>query len=271
MANSSRMGCLLSTPLPPTRALCVSRVITSCSNPVVSAFTSTSTLPISIEVSGNGKLPFPAIIPGSGLPTRYDRLHIFLVSSQTSINATVSVGPGLLTDESGSVRHLNWDIPSCILTGLYNLTFYESAHIDNDSFFTITAIPISIVSNNPSGNCGDILNPLQAQPQPAAPFGRPFFLQSDVPVPTGELGSFPSAVNSNPTATVLVSVATVTTTLADGQNPLTTADPTSSTNNPEGEDFSGFLPVNASPKWPATDLSSWCWSTWLLGMVLASL
>lgn len=79
------------------------------------------TLPISIDVSGNGRLPSDAYTPDSGLPTAYEELNIFLVSSQTGANLTVSVGPQLLTDEDGTVRRLNWQIPSCIVPGRYNV------------------------------------------------------------------------------------------------------------------------------------------------------
>lgn len=75
-----------------------------------------------LKISGDGKLQSSAAIPGSNLPTRFDGLEIFLVSSQTNVNITVSTGPGLLTQESGStVKHLNWPIPTCISPGQYNV------------------------------------------------------------------------------------------------------------------------------------------------------
>ena len=85
------------------------------------------TLPISIDVSGNGRLPSDAYLPDSGLPTAYEELNIFLVSSDTNANLTVSVGPQLLTDEEGTVRHLNWQIPRCIVPGRYNVSSSSKA------------------------------------------------------------------------------------------------------------------------------------------------
>ncbi|KAJ6604452.1 hypothetical protein DFH09DRAFT_310100 [Mycena vulgaris] len=84
-----------------------------------------------VDVSGNGKLPPAASLPGSGLSTCYESLEIYLVSAQTNINMTVAAGPALLSGDSGStVRHLNWPIPPCIPAGDYNLTFYETSHFN---------------------------------------------------------------------------------------------------------------------------------------------
>ena len=69
------------------------------------------------QVSGDGKLSQPAF-SGVGL----DGLNIYLVSSDSGDNITISEGSGLLTQESGStVKHLNWPIPSCIAAGNYNV------------------------------------------------------------------------------------------------------------------------------------------------------
>jgi hypothetical protein len=89
---------------------------------VCSEHNAPGTLPISIDVSGNGRLPSDAYTPDSGLSTAYEELNIFLVSSETGANLTVSVGPQLLTDEDGTVRHLNWQIPTCIVPGRYNVS-----------------------------------------------------------------------------------------------------------------------------------------------------
>lgn len=89
-----------------------------------------SNLPIAIDVSGNGKLSSAARLPGSGLPTSFDSLEIYLVSSQTNLNLTVSSGPGLLTQESGStVKHLDFSISSCIPPGAYNVSSFQMAII----------------------------------------------------------------------------------------------------------------------------------------------
>lgn len=77
-----------------------------------------------IQVSGDGKLASwqEASTPGSSLSTRFDGLEIYLVSSDTSTNLTVSTS-GLLSREQGStVKHLNWPIPACITAGNYNVS-----------------------------------------------------------------------------------------------------------------------------------------------------
>ncbi|KAJ7492819.1 hypothetical protein FB451DRAFT_1219659 [Mycena latifolia] len=128
-----------------------------------------STISIALDVSGNGKLSPAASLPGSGLPTSYESLEIYLVSAQTNINMTVSAGPALLSGESGStVRRLNWPIPTCIPAGDYNLTFYETSLFNGQGVFTITPIPIPISNSGASAQCPD-LNPLQPQPQVSNP------------------------------------------------------------------------------------------------------
>ncbi|KAF7339975.1 hypothetical protein MVEN_01915200 [Mycena venus] len=140
-----------------------------------------SPIPIAIDVSGDGKLPASATSNGSD-STRYELLEIYLVSAETKINITVSAGPGLLANESGStVKHVNWPIPTCIPAGNYNLTFYETSLFNNTGVFTITPIPIPISNASPSGQCTD-LNTLQAQPQSSNPLTQsPFAPNSTLP------------------------------------------------------------------------------------------
>lgn len=113
-----------------------------------------SNMSIAIDISGDGKLPQSASNPGSGLPTGFDTLEIYLLSYQTCLNVTVSAGTGLLAQEAGStVKHLDWPIPSCIPAGQYNLTLYESSHINNQPLFTVTPTPIQINNSDESGSC----------------------------------------------------------------------------------------------------------------------
>jgi len=192
-----------------------------------SQFHAGSNITIAIEVSGNGKLPPAASIPGSGLSTRFDELDIFLVSSQTNLNLTVSTGPGLLTEESGSVRHFDWPIPSCIPPGQYNLTFYESFHFNNEAHLSITPIPLSIDNNSPSGICSQGINPLEAQPQASADLDSSPFLPTNgqqasittgfpdgSPIPSGMETSFVG--NTSPTAANVITI----TLSADGGLPF---------------------------------------------------
>ncbi|KAF5377670.1 hypothetical protein D9615_005276 [Tricholomella constricta] len=184
-------------------------------------FHSGATLPISIEVSGNGKLPSAALIPNSGLLTFYDALEIYLVSSQVQMNITISTGPDFLTGETGSVRHLNWFIPACIPPGLYNLTFYETGHVNGEAYFSITQIPITINNDFPQSPCSAGTNRLQPQPQPSSPLDQPPFLSNQSMAETFVTAlSSSSAAPTLPTsfppsssvANVLVSTVTVVTT-----------------------------------------------------------
>ncbi|KAF5355953.1 hypothetical protein D9756_003895 [Leucocoprinus leucothites] len=142
-----------------------------------------STMPIAIEVSGNGKLPFSALSPGSKLASSYELLEIYLVSSQAGLNFTISSGSGLLTGETGT------------------LTFYETSYINSQPYFTITPIPISILSSGgSSSSCTEGINQLQEQPQPDADFGQsPFLPNSNVVVSTGGLvsGAAPTQTRDN--------------------------------------------------------------------------
>ncbi|KIJ68296.1 hypothetical protein HYDPIDRAFT_81499 [Hydnomerulius pinastri MD-312] len=135
-----------------------------------------STLAIAIDVSGDGQLSQAAQVPGSSLPTRFEDLQIFLISYDTNINITVSTGTGLLTQESGStVKHLSWTVPQCTPSGQYNLTLYENSVINNQPYFSITPIPMS-VSGTSSGQCIDV-NQLLPYPQASSPPSQNPFLQ----------------------------------------------------------------------------------------------
>ncbi|TFK76960.1 hypothetical protein BDN72DRAFT_830136 [Pluteus cervinus] len=225
-------------------------------------FTSGGTLPISIDVSGDGALPQAAVAPGSGLETHYEGLNIFLVSAQTNINVTVSSGTQLLTGESGTVRHLNFQIPTCIPAGPYNLTFYEQAQINGTPSFAITPIPITIQNNHPSGDCSSISNTLQPQPQPCSPYGQSPFLPG---------GSVVVGITETFTiATVLLSMVTVTTTLPGANSPLTTTFASTQTTETfvRGTgDNSGFVPVNTSHRASAS-FFPWFWNVFALARLM---
>ncbi|KAK7047197.1 hypothetical protein VNI00_006863, partial [Paramarasmius palmivorus] len=136
-----------------------------------------SNIPISIDVSGNGKLSEDSFTnPSSGSSTHYIMLEIYLVSSETNVNMTVSSGPGIFTQENGTVRHINWDIPTCIQAGNHNLTFYESSVIDGQSYFIITPITIPIDNTSPSNvPCTEGTHEYLGQPQASSPPPQPPF------------------------------------------------------------------------------------------------
>ncbi|TFK30592.1 hypothetical protein FA15DRAFT_662590 [Coprinopsis marcescibilis] len=212
-------------------------------------------LPISIEVSGNGRIPFDALIPKSGLLTAYEELNIFLVSSQTGANVTVSTGPRLLTDESGTVRHLNWQIPSCTPAGRYNMTFYELSRLNGQNLFAVTPVVLSIRNPNPAplDDCDGLLNTLDAQPQADVPAPEPPFLPGgNSPQVTftdpGERTSSstaPSGNNRSGMTTVIVGSGSPTDVGEDN-----IPEPSASTNTAtmRMEDLSGFVPINSSQR-----------------------
>lgn len=81
-----------------------------------------ATQSVAIDISGDGHLPMDAASPGSSSPTHFDSLEVYLTSYAAQFNLTVSSGPGLLTQESGStVKHINWLIDACIPSGNYNV------------------------------------------------------------------------------------------------------------------------------------------------------
>lgn len=210
-------------------------------------------IPISIEVSGNGRVQFAGLIPNSGLPTAYEEINIFLVSAQTSVNLTVTAGPRLLTDEDGSVRHFDYQIPSCIRPGLYNMTFYETSRLENTPLYVITPIPISIRNPSPSGEgCTEGTNELQVQPQPDARAPQsPFLPGGFSPSPTlmtvtmTEGARMPSVPPpGTPTTVVTMVIESPVLTTQGGQTGITTTTFTT-TAAMRTQDLFGFIPVTS--------------------------
>ncbi|KAG8694279.1 hypothetical protein FRC09_009950 [Ceratobasidium sp. 395] len=172
---------------------------------------------VSVDVSGNGKLPPGASIPGSVLPTAFISLNIFLVSSQTKTNITVTSGPQFLEGEPGStVKHLNFAIPSCLKTGDYNYTYYEVSRINDQTFFSITPIPVFILNNrSPSGDdqCDGSTTP-DSQPQPSSPPPEQPFLGPGFSLTTGfSQPAAPTSSWAQETATVTLTKTVVSTIL----------------------------------------------------------
>jgi hypothetical protein len=249
-----------------------------------------STLPIAVDVSGDGQLQFPDDSnPNSTASTHFSLLEIYLVSSETSLNLTVSNGTGFLTQQSGStVKQLNWPVPTCVMAGNYNLTFYETALIQGQPHFTITPVSIPIDNANPSETpcsqtTGVTVNPLQAQPQPQSPLSQPLFpggtLSSTSTGPafvtitlSGPLSQFtdPTTVTITPSATpttiVMVSLTTQTVT-TNGPSGSTTETVTKTawvSTTAVTENSNGFLPVNAASTIPQIKIG------WLFVSTLAA-
>ncbi|KAK7693559.1 hypothetical protein QCA50_003128 [Cerrena zonata] len=157
-----------------------------------------STVGIAVDISGDGHLPASAATPGTKDSTRFDSLEIYFVSFPNSINLTVS-GPdaNLLGQEAGStVKHVNYNISSCVPAGQYNLSFYEVSHISDQQFFIISNIPVEIQNTNQQGGCNNT-NALDGSPQiDDAPSQSPWLLTADgttsiaaSPTATGKSGA----------------------------------------------------------------------------------
>lgn len=234
-----------------------------------------SNLSIAVDVSGNGELTPDATNPNSTLSTHFSLLEIYLVSSETGTNLTVSSGPGLLAQEpTSTVKHVNWVVPTCIALGNYNLTFYETSLINGQPHFIITPVPITIQNANPSGSpcssTSDVtVNALQGQPQPSNPLPAPIFGGSGVSSASGSgspgfvtitlSGPLPYPVPStvtvisepSPTPTTVIVVSMTTDTLTTNgpsgfiTKTVTEAAWSSTVAVTQNSDNSGFLPVNA--------------------------
>ncbi|CAE6511374.1 unnamed protein product [Rhizoctonia solani] len=205
-----------------------------------SQYSTGGTISVSVDVSGNGRLPTSASVPGSTLPTAFISLNIFLISSQTKTNITVTSGSQFLEGESGStVKHLNFAIPSCLKTGDYNYTYYEVSRINEVIYFSITPIPIFILNNqSPPGDesCDGSTEP-EAQPQPSSPppeqpfLGAAFSLTTGFSQGTAPTNTFPGTtvtLTKTVVSTISTSITqTQTLTLGDGgMSTVTTVIPT---------------------------------------------
>jgi hypothetical protein len=72
---------------------------------------------LSIEVSGNGKMP----IDPSVSDTRFTSLDIYLISESTASNITVARSSLLNGEEGSSVKHVDFTVPSCAAPGSYQV------------------------------------------------------------------------------------------------------------------------------------------------------
>ncbi|CDO68338.1 hypothetical protein BN946_scf184799.g65 [Trametes cinnabarina] len=155
---------------------------------------------VAIDISGDGKLDQSASIPGSSNPTRFDSLEIYLVSYQTKLNLTVSSGPDLLTREQGStVKHWNYNVSTCIPPGSYNLTFYETSHINGEAYFAITPLPVVVMNDHQTDACSNGTNELQAFPQQSSPYPQSPWLNGSVT----STQALPTATGSNSATSAL--------------------------------------------------------------------
>ncbi|KAJ4314716.1 hypothetical protein N0V94_006321 [Neodidymelliopsis sp. IMI 364377] len=121
-------------------------------------------LHIALDISGDGKLPFP---PESN-PSASTQLHnitLFLTSTALDKNFTISnlttdTPPfaDILTQESGStVKHVNFEWPRCLAgdgkdtkgtaRGAYNISIHQSFRLNGSDFYTIFNLPIQVTNS----------------------------------------------------------------------------------------------------------------------------
>ncbi|KAH7091872.1 hypothetical protein BKA62DRAFT_663783 [Auriculariales sp. MPI-PUGE-AT-0066] len=174
-----------------------------------SQFNAPGNLPIAIDVSGNGKLSSQS--GSAATSSRFSSLEIYLVSATVNVNVTVS-GPdaGLLSQESGStVKHVDYLFPECLPAGAYNLTLYDSGVFENQAYFTITSVPLTLHSNVAAGStvsCVTSTRPA-TQPQADAPLSAVPFLGDGssgitpgVQTPTDSSSTQPTSSTSSSTS-----------------------------------------------------------------------
>ncbi|KAL2844594.1 hypothetical protein BJY01DRAFT_248103 [Aspergillus pseudoustus] len=137
------------------------------------------TLHIALDVSGNGQL---SLTPDDDAPTRFHEITIFLTSSETERNFTVSngtdptivplpldsdsgstsngsiaayTGPILSLEPGSTVKHINWIWPECFVgdgdsddkdgaRGNYNISMHQSFRWNETDYYTVFDLPISV-------------------------------------------------------------------------------------------------------------------------------
>jgi hypothetical protein len=146
---------------------------------------SSDTLQVAIDVSGDGKLPWPPSTQSSNAPTLFHNITIFLTSYTTLLNLTISngstvptgntayVGPVLSLEPTSTVKHVNWVWPACLVgngdgspRGAYNISLHQSFRWNGTDYYTVFDLPISVtnsISNDSTTervNCAEIENPV---------------------------------------------------------------------------------------------------------------
>ncbi|KAL3461552.1 hypothetical protein BJX64DRAFT_153124 [Aspergillus heterothallicus] len=139
------------------------------------------TLHISLDVSGNGQL---SLTPDDDEPTRFHNITLFLTSSTTEKNFTISngteplvfalpltsedsssnsnsngsvipyTGPILSLEPGSTVKHINWIWPECFVgdgdsgdqgaRGDYNISMHQAFRWNGTDYYTVFDLPISV-------------------------------------------------------------------------------------------------------------------------------
>jgi hypothetical protein len=94
-----------------------------------SEFTVGGTIAVSVDVSGDGRLPQDSWGPNTTEPTGFISLSLFLVSDSYNLTIINGTTGDFLSGEPGStVKHLNYVIPSCLSQGDYDVSLLHSSN-----------------------------------------------------------------------------------------------------------------------------------------------
>ncbi|OOQ91170.1 hypothetical protein PEBR_01248 [Penicillium brasilianum] len=129
----------------------------------------TYNLQVAIDVSGNGKLPWPPSTQSADSATLFHNITLFLTSETLSHNFTISngtepknngtgyVGPVLDLEPSSTVKHVNWVWPKCLVgdgtssegsaRGAYNISMHQSFRWNGTDYYTVFDLPISVTNS----------------------------------------------------------------------------------------------------------------------------
>ncbi|KAI9036512.1 uncharacterized protein KD926_001723 [Aspergillus affinis] len=113
---------------------------------------------------GGGKYRFVLLSHDSSSDTEFHNINLFLTSTDTSKNFTISngtstdsdsyVGPVLDLEPSSTVKHVDWTWPDCLVgdgqggsgsaRGDYNISMHQSFRWNGTDYYTVFDLPISV-------------------------------------------------------------------------------------------------------------------------------
>ena len=130
-------------------------------------------LQVAIDVSGDGRLPWPPSTQSANSSTLFHNITLFLTSESQSHNFTISngtvpsnnntyVGPVLNLEPSSTVKHVNWVWPECLVgdgsssdgsaRGDYNISMHQSFRWNSTDYYTVFDLPISVTNSIPKSS-----------------------------------------------------------------------------------------------------------------------
>jgi hypothetical protein len=121
-------------------------------------------LHVALDISADGKLPFPPPKDAGNLQSFIHNITLFLTSTETGKNFTISNATtttpplaDILTQEPGStVKHVNFEWPDCLVgdgrntkgtaRGTYNISIHQSFRLNGSEYYTVMNLPISVTN-----------------------------------------------------------------------------------------------------------------------------